>query len=260
MATDIAFALGVLSLFGKRVLITLKVFLTALAIADDLLAVAVIAIFYTPELNVGMLGLAFLTIGLMVLANRMGVRATWVYTLLAFVVWIDVLGSGVHATIAGVLVAMVIPVRPAIDPETRPDVCLGIIIGLLPTGTLLGFLALLGAMSLAGMMVKNAIVLLDQVNIEIAEGKNLYAAVLAASVSRLCPVVLAAAIPCLGLYHFCRIYSGLAWRSISCSVSPNHCRLGDMSRKSVRKRYVCDNLSLFLFFLSVLPLLDSLNC
>ena len=121
MATDIAFALGVLSLFGKRVPIALKVFLTALAIADDLLAVAVIAIFYTPDLKVGMLGLAVMTIGLMVLANRMGVRATWVYATLAVIVWIDVLGSGVHATIAGVLVAMVIPVRPAIDPEEFMD-------------------------------------------------------------------------------------------------------------------------------------------
>ena len=121
MATDIAFALGVLSLFGKRVPIALKVFLTALAIADDLLAVAVIAIFYTPDLNVGMLALALLTVGLMLLASRMGVRATWVYALLAFIVWIDVLGSGVHATIAGVLVAMVIPVRPSIDPEEFMD-------------------------------------------------------------------------------------------------------------------------------------------
>ena len=121
MATDIAFALGVLSLFGKRVPISLKVFLTALAIADDLLAVAVIAIFYTPDLNVGMFALAILTIGLMLLAGRMGIRATWVYSLLAFIVWIDVLGSGVHATIAGVMVAMVIPVRPTIDPEEFLD-------------------------------------------------------------------------------------------------------------------------------------------
>jgi len=121
MATDIAFALGVLSLFGKRVPIALKVFLTALAIADDLLAVAVIAIFYTPDLNLGMLGLALATVGVMVVANRMGIRATWVYASLAFIVWIDVLGSGVHATIAGVMVAMVIPVRPAIDPQEFMD-------------------------------------------------------------------------------------------------------------------------------------------
>ena len=121
MATDIAFALGVLSLFGKRVPIALKVFLAALAIADDLLAVAVIAIFYTPQLDIGLLVLAVFTIGLMIIAGRMGIRATWVYGLLAFFVWIDVLGSGVHATIAGVMVAMVIPVRPTIDPGEFMD-------------------------------------------------------------------------------------------------------------------------------------------
>ena len=117
MATDIAFALGVLSLFGKRVPIGLKVFLTALAIADDLLAVAVIAIFYTPNLDVLRLVYAGSGIGLMLVASRMGVRATWVYAALAILVWIDVLGSGVHATVAGVFVAMVIPVRPSINPE-----------------------------------------------------------------------------------------------------------------------------------------------
>jgi NhaA family Na+:H+ antiporter len=116
MATDIAFALGVLSMFGSRVPLGLKVFLTALAIADDLLAVAVIAIFYTPEVNFTILLFSFIPLGLMIILNRNGVRATWIYSVLAFIVWLDVLGSGVHATIAGVLVAMVIPVRPAIDP------------------------------------------------------------------------------------------------------------------------------------------------
>lgn len=116
MATDIAFALGVLALFGTRVPIGLKVFLTALAIADDLLAVAVIAVFYTPDLSILPLIVAVVAVLLMVVANRVGIRATWVYTVLALVVWVDVLGSGVHATIAGVMVAMVIPVRPNIDP------------------------------------------------------------------------------------------------------------------------------------------------
>ncbi|MCP4766197.1 MAG: Na+/H+ antiporter NhaA [Gammaproteobacteria bacterium] len=116
MATDIAFALGVLSMFGSRVPLGLKIFLTALAIADDLLAVAVIAVFYTPDLDVGILLFAVIPLGLMLFLSRIGVRATWVYSVLAIVVWLDVLGSGVHATIAGVLVAMVIPVRPAIDP------------------------------------------------------------------------------------------------------------------------------------------------
>jgi len=116
MATDIAFALGVLSMFGSRVPLGLKVFLTALAIADDLLAVVVVAVFYTPDLDVGILLFAAIPLGLMILLSRAGVRATWIYALMAFLVWVDVLGSGVHATIAGVLVAMVIPVRPAIDP------------------------------------------------------------------------------------------------------------------------------------------------
>lgn len=122
MATDIAFALGVLSLFGSRVPIGLKVFLTALAIADDLLAVAVIAVFYTPDLSILPLIIAGICTILMVVANRVGIRATWVYTVLALLVWVDVLGSGVHATIAGVMVAMVIPVRPSIDPGELMDV------------------------------------------------------------------------------------------------------------------------------------------
>lgn len=122
MATDIAFALGVLSLFGKRVPLGLKVFLTALAIVDDLLAVIVIAVFYTPDLEGSNLLFAFVPLVAMVAANRIGVRATWVYTLLAIAVWVSVLGSGVHATIAGVLVAMAIPVRPRLDPNTFVDI------------------------------------------------------------------------------------------------------------------------------------------
>lgn len=117
MATDIAFALGALSLFGRRVPIGLKVFLTALAIVDDLFAVFVIAVFYTPHVNVYTLLFSVIPLALMVLANRSGIRATWVYTVLALAVWVDVLGSGVHATIAGILVALVIPVRPAIEPR-----------------------------------------------------------------------------------------------------------------------------------------------
>ena len=122
MATDIAFALGVLSLFGSRVPIGLKIFLTALAIADDLLAVAVIAVFYTPDLSILPLIVAGICVALMLVVNRAGIRSTWVYTVLALLVWVDVLGSGVHATIAGVMVAMVIPVRPSIDFRELMDV------------------------------------------------------------------------------------------------------------------------------------------
>jgi len=116
MAPDIAFALGILAMFGKRVPLELKIFLTALAIADDLIAVAAIAVFYTPDLSVGMLLLSGVPLALMVWMNRAGVRATWAYSLLAFLIWIAVLLSGVHATIAGVMVALVVPVRPAMDP------------------------------------------------------------------------------------------------------------------------------------------------
>ncbi|MGI9201354.1 MAG: Na+/H+ antiporter NhaA [Woeseiaceae bacterium] len=121
MATDIAFALGVLSMFGSRVPLGLKVFLTALAIADDLIAVAAIAVFYTPDLDVSTLLMSAIPLIFMIIFSRLGVRATWVYTTLAFIVWLGVLGSGVHATIAGVLVAMVIPVRPVIDPQELID-------------------------------------------------------------------------------------------------------------------------------------------
>ena len=117
MATDIAFALGVLSLFGKRVPIGLKVFLTALAIADDLGAVLVIAIFYTKNLNLGELVAAGVLLLLILGARRMGIRSPVVYLLLAIGVWIDVLFSGVHATVAGVLLAMLMPVQAGREPE-----------------------------------------------------------------------------------------------------------------------------------------------
>jgi NhaA family Na+:H+ antiporter len=86
-----------------------------------LIAVAAIAVFYTPELDIATLFLSIVPLILMAICNKLGVRATWVYTLLALIVWLGVLGSGVHATIAGVLVAMVIPVRPVIDPQELID-------------------------------------------------------------------------------------------------------------------------------------------
>ena len=117
VATDIAFARGVLSLFGKRVPIGLKVFLTALAIADDLGAVLVIAVFYTSTLNFGALITAGIFIALIALAGRLGVRSPMVYLLLAIGVWLAVFESGVHATVAGVLLALLMPVRAGRDPE-----------------------------------------------------------------------------------------------------------------------------------------------
>ena len=117
MATDIAFALGVLALLGERAPIGLKVFLTALAIADDLGAVLVIAVFYTSEIHWGALGLAALFLGLLFLANLLRVRRWEPYVPLALGVWVGILASGVHATVAGILVAMLVPVRARRDPD-----------------------------------------------------------------------------------------------------------------------------------------------
>jgi NhaA family Na+:H+ antiporter len=116
MATDIAFALGVLALFGKRVPIGLKVFLTALAIADDLGAVLVIALFYTSEIAIDGLIIAGIFMGLIALVAKLGVRQNFIFILLMGIVWAAVLYSGVHATVAGVALAMLIPVRSQIEP------------------------------------------------------------------------------------------------------------------------------------------------
>jgi NhaA family Na+:H+ antiporter len=117
MATDIAFALGILAVFGARVPLGLKVFLTALAIADDLGAVAVIAIFYSDAIRWTALGAAALGLGLIALAARVHIRWSGIYLALAGAVWLAVLSSGVHATIAGILVALVVPVRAPSEPE-----------------------------------------------------------------------------------------------------------------------------------------------
>ena len=109
MATDIAFALGILSLLGSRVPVSLKVFLTSLAIADDLGALLVIALFYTDHLATNYLLYAGLIVGVMFACNLLRVRQPLVYFLLGVVLWVMVYKSGVHATIAGVLGAMTIP-------------------------------------------------------------------------------------------------------------------------------------------------------
>lgn len=112
MATDIAFALGVIALLGDRIPRSLAIFLTALAIVDDLGAVLVIALFYTGDLNLS--ALAFVTIFLVVLAmgNRFGIKTPNFYALIGLLLWIALLKSGIHATVAGVLIGMTIPVRP----------------------------------------------------------------------------------------------------------------------------------------------------
>jgi len=121
MATDIAFAIGVMALLGSRIPIGLKVFLTALAIVDDIAAVLVIAVFYTADLAWGPLGMATICLLLAVTANRIGVRHPLPYALIGAALWMAVLQSGVHATIAGVLLAFAIPSRTAVNQREFLD-------------------------------------------------------------------------------------------------------------------------------------------
>ena len=128
MATDIAFALGVLALLGSRAPLALKVFLTAVAIVDDLGAVIVIALFYTAKLNIGMLVASLACVAALAVVNRLGVQKPIVYGLVGIVAWVFMLKSGIHATIAGVLVALTIPATRRID-ETEFSERIGYLLG-----------------------------------------------------------------------------------------------------------------------------------
>lgn len=117
-ATDIAFALGVLSLLGKRVPLSLKIFLSALAILDDLGAVLIIALFYTSDLSIPMLLAALGSIAVLVALNRLGVKKLLPYLIVGALLWFFMLQSGIHATLAGVALALCIPLGKP-DEEAR---------------------------------------------------------------------------------------------------------------------------------------------
>ncbi|MGB4247902.1 MAG: Na+/H+ antiporter NhaA [Pseudohongiellaceae bacterium] len=119
-ATDIAFALGILALLGSRVPISVKVFLTSLAIFDDIGAIVIIAVFYTDQISLLSLLIAGSCIPLLALLNRRGVEARSVYIAIGLVMWVSMLKSGVHATLTGVILAMFIPMRSAADPDYSP--------------------------------------------------------------------------------------------------------------------------------------------
>jgi NhaA family Na+:H+ antiporter len=119
-ATDIAFALGILALLGPRVPLGMKLLLSTIAVVDDLVAIVIIALFYTHDLQAQMLGWAALGIGLMALLNLRGVRALAPYLLIGVVVWYCVLKSGVHATLAGVVTGLLVPLRGKADDAPSP--------------------------------------------------------------------------------------------------------------------------------------------
>ncbi len=118
-ATDIAFALGILSLLGKRIPLSLKIFLMALAIIDDLGAIVIIAIFYTAELSMLSIAMALISLAALIALNFFGVIRKAAYFMIGVILWVSVLKSGVHATLAGVALAFTIPLN-AKDENERP--------------------------------------------------------------------------------------------------------------------------------------------
>ena len=111
-ATDIAFAVGILSILGDRVPVSLKVFLTALAIADDLIAILVVALFYGGKINFLLLGIAVVLVAFVVLLNKLGEKRMWCYLVPAFVIWSLFYYAGIHSTMSGVVMAFLVPMAP----------------------------------------------------------------------------------------------------------------------------------------------------
>ncbi|HEY9282967.1 MAG TPA: Na+/H+ antiporter NhaA [Pyrinomonadaceae bacterium] len=163
MATDIAFALGALALLGRQVPASLKVFLTALAVMDDLGAIAVIAVFYTSGLSLAYLAGAAAVFGLLVVLNRLRVMSLVPYLLGGALMWFLMLKSGVHATIAGVLLAFAIPFTGKEDDEESPSHRLEhflhrpVAFVILPLFALANTAVVVGASSLPGLVSNNGL-------------------------------------------------------------------------------------------------------
>jgi len=119
-ATDIAFALGVLSLLGSRIPTSLKVFLTSLAIFDDIGAIVIIAIFYTDNISMISLIIVLSCLPILFLMNRRNPSSTSIYIMVGVIMWVAMLKSGVHATLVGIILAMFIPMRSKTDPDYSP--------------------------------------------------------------------------------------------------------------------------------------------
>ena len=117
MATDIAFSLGVLAMLGKRVPLSLKIFLTTLAVVDDIGGIIVIAAFYSTHIEINLLIIAVIILGILALGGVLAIQSKAFYFILGGIVWFLFLNSGIHPTIAGVLVAFTVPAKPVFDPR-----------------------------------------------------------------------------------------------------------------------------------------------